>query len=211
MEIAFAEPEDIDKEEWFSDEELALWPPLSREKYVARMLGRIAVKKAAAQYLREEGVAYVSLVVRNDATGVPYLSIGSTVREDIRISLSHESAGAVAVVGRATDPAFGIDIERIRSFDAHLREAFLTPEEERMIQVLPRAEQSRALTLLWSLKEAFLKAAGTGLREHPRELVVRDIAYGKYGIFRDDISVGKGEEISAPVEGRIAVIVHLSA
>lgn len=212
MEIAFALPTDIAEREWFSDAELAVWRSLSEEKYLARLLGRIAVKKAVIRYLDREGISCtpISVVVRNDVLGAPCVSVDAMIRNDIRISLSHESAGAIAAVGGAAEQLFGVDIERIRSFDDRFQAGFLSPEERQVISMLPAAEQSRAVTRCWSLKEACLKALGTGLREHPRTLLVRDIAEGKCGIFRGDELIGEGEELLVPIEGRIAVIVHLS-
>ncbi|MBP5993325.1 MAG: 4-phosphopantetheinyl transferase family protein [Candidatus Moranbacteria bacterium] len=211
MEVAFSLPADIDGD-WFAEDEPALWPELTADKRVARMLGRIATKKATVQYLQQEGIVCAprSVVVHNDALGVPFVSVDAVTREDIRISLSHESAGAVAAVGSSATPRFGVDIERIRSFDARFQADFLSPEEQQIVAILPVAEQSHALTRYWSIKEACLKALGTGLREHPHTLSVRDIDPGKYGIFRADRLIGEGSELPVPIAGRIAVIVHLS-
>lgn len=211
MEIAFALPADIDRD-WFTEDELALWSELTADKRIARMLGRIAAKKAAVQYLQREGVSCtpLSVAVCNDVLGMPYISVDAVNREDIRISLSHESAGAVAAVSASIGPRFGVDIERIRSFDARFQADFLSLEEQQIVAILPIAERSRALTRYWSLKEACLKALGTGLREHPHTLSVRDIARGKYGIFQADRLIGEGSELAVPIDGRIAVIVHLS-
>lgn len=212
MEIAFALPADIGEEVWLSDAESASWPSLSEEKHLARLLGRIAAKKAVIRYLERAGVtcAPISVVVSNGTLGVPFISIDAVIQDDIRISLSHESTLAVAAVGEMTERSFGVDVERIRSFDDRFPGDFLSPEEQRAISTLPAADQSRAVTRHWSLKEACLKALGTGLREHPHTLTVRSIAEGKYGIFRGDRLIGEGEELSVPTEGRIAVIVHLS-
>lgn len=212
MEIAFAEPADIDQGEWFSDDESTAWPPLAEEKNIARLLGRIAVKKAAVRYFDQKGVSYppTALIVRHDALGAPSLCIDTVVREDVRISLSHESAGAIAAVDASDQPPFGVDIERIRFFDDHFLSDFLTPEERHAVAALPAIEQPHATTRLWSLKEAFLKALGTGLREHPNSLTVRNVSRGKYGIFRAGQLVGEGEELSVPMMGRVGVIVHLS-
>ena len=211
MEIAFALPADINGD-WFTKDELALWPELTVDKRVARMLGRIAAKKAIVCYLQREGVSCtpMSVGVHNDALGAPFVLVDAVTRDDIRISLSHESAGAVAVVSGALSRRFGVDIERIQSFDARFQADFLSPEEQQVVAMLPIAEQSRALTRYWSLKEACLKAIGTGLQEHPHTLLIREIAPGKYGIFRADRLIGEGSELLVPIEGRIAVIVHLS-
>ena len=211
MEIAFALPADINGD-WFAKDEMALWPELTADKRVARMLGRIAAKKAIVCYLQREGVSCtpMSVAVCNDTLGIPRISVDAVTREDIWISLSHESAGAVAAVDASAAPRFGVDIERIQSFDTRFQADFLSPEEQQVVAMLPIAEQSHALTRYWSLKEACLKALGTGLREHPHTLSIRDIARGRYGIFQADRLIGEGNELLVPIEGRIAVIVHLS-
>lgn len=212
MEIAFALPTDIAEGEWLSDAESAVWQSLPEEKRLARLLGRIAVKKAVARYLHHDSLAFplISVRVHNDVFGAPFISIDAVIRNDIRISLSHEGSVAVAAADSADGCSFGVDVERIRSFDDRFQADFLSPEERKMIAMLPAVEQSRAVTRCWSLKEACLKALGTGLREHPKTLLVCDSADGKYGIFHGDRLIGEGEELSVPIAGRIAVIVHLS-
>lgn len=212
MEIAFAQPADIGEGEWFSDAESAAWQSLPEEKRLARLLGRIAVKKAVAQYLHHDSLALppISVRVHNDVFGAPFISIDAVIRNDIRISLSHEGSVAVAAADSADRCSFGVDVERIRSFDDRFQADFLSPEERKMIAMLPAAEQSRAVTRCWSLKEACLKALGTGLRERPQTLTVRDISEGRYGIFREDELIGVGEELAVPRKERIAVLVHLS-
>jgi 4'-phosphopantetheinyl transferase len=79
-------------------------------------------------------------------------------------SLSHTrglAAAAVTAVGR-----LGVDVERIRrKTDAlALAERFFAPEEWEELAALPDSGRRREhFTRLWTFKEAYLKALGTGL------------------------------------------------
>jgi 4'-phosphopantetheinyl transferase len=61
----------------------------------------------------------------------------------------------------------GIDIEKINDdFDwGRISRLFFTPKEVAYLQLLPREEQIKYFFLLWTRKEALLKAVGTGLSD----------------------------------------------
>jgi 4'-phosphopantetheinyl transferase len=98
----------------------------------------------------------------------------------IEFNLSH-SGNVVAYA--VSDRPIGIDIERIRSMDlSGIIQRFFAPSEFAAWQKLPQMEQEIAFFRTWTVKEAYLKAIGTGLHtplaevevsmdlEHPRIL-----------------------------------------
>jgi 4'-phosphopantetheinyl transferase len=88
-------------------------------------------------------------------------------------SLSH-TAG-LAVIAVTAREAVGVDIELAtrRTPQAVMRRA-LTDEELQAIQRLPAAERDEAFLRHWTVKEAYLKALGTGLAAGLRSVSVAD-------------------------------------
>jgi 4'-phosphopantetheinyl transferase len=81
----------------------------------------------------------------------------------VELSLTH-SAG-VAVVALATRGPVGVDVEsRIRRCQPQeIAERYFTPHESAAILGVPEARRPRRFFLYWTMKEAVLKATGTGL------------------------------------------------
>lgn len=79
----------------------------------------------------------------------------------LEFNLSHSGD----LVAYAFGPvAVGIDVEQRRSLDAAaLVKRFFAPEEWQAWQELPVAERETAFFQAWTIKEAYLKAIGTGL------------------------------------------------
>jgi phosphopantetheine--protein transferase-like protein len=88
----------------------------------------------------------------------------------IEFNLSH-SGDLVAYV--VSDRPVGIDIERIRSMDlSGIVQRFFAPSEFAAWQNLPQSEQEAAFFRTWTVKEAYLKAIGTGLHTPLSEVEV---------------------------------------
>ncbi len=87
-------------------------------------------------------------------------------------SLSH--SGTQVAIAAARAATLGVDIERSpspRSLN-DLSSTICTPMEAEAMQQLPAAEREQALLVLWTRKEAWLKAAGTGLSVDPATFAV---------------------------------------
>ena len=202
MEIAFSKQADINVEKWFTDDEVKEWEKLSSSKRLSRIVGRIAAKKAARQYFDSMGMAdisYTDFTVQNTSSGMPMFFIRGALAKDVRISLSHSADVAMAMVDTDESGAFGIDIESIRDFDTETVENFLDENEFLEYQALLDVhERSDFATLRWSLKEACLKALGTGLREHPKSISVVRLTNGGYDLYCAGIRLGRGNEHTLP-------------
>jgi 4'-phosphopantetheinyl transferase len=80
------------------------------------------------------------------------------------VSLSHTRNLVIAAV--ADGCAVGIDAEwlgRERSLDGFIN-FFCTPMEKQQLAATPKAQRMRTVMTLWTLKEAYGKATGRGLR-----------------------------------------------
>lgn len=93
---------------------------------------------------------------------------------DLRFNISH-CAGAV-VVAVAHEHEVGVDVELLDEGKAdclELAREHFTASEVDLLKGLPTAQQQRAFLALWTLKEAYLKARGTGLSEPLSEVSFR--------------------------------------
>lgn len=90
---------------------------------------------------------------------------------DGRIDVSIAHSGAMLLVAVVADGLVGADIEA-EPFDVFDRPALIrrmcSDRELASVERLPRAARRRALARAWTIKEATLKARGTGLADDPR-------------------------------------------
>lgn len=94
------------------------------------------------------------------------LSAGKPVLEgpgDLEFNAS--DTRGMGLIGAARGAPLGIDVERIRLDQDHLRvaERFFSAAERRALQSLPQDRQGEAFFLAWTRKEAYIKALGGGL------------------------------------------------
>ncbi|MFC6224103.1 4'-phosphopantetheinyl transferase superfamily protein [Hymenobacter artigasi] len=143
-----------------------LWAGLPNAATYQLLLPATADPKRQAQWLAGRRLAHAlfgelptplapETVVRNDATGRPWLAgaPANTV-----VSLSHSGEWAAALL--AQDGRAGVDIEFIRDKAQRLAGKFLAENEWAHARAAtPVAEADAHYTLLWSAKEALYKLA----------------------------------------------------
>ena len=125
------------------------------------------------------------IAYRRGPNGKPYL-----LDSDLEFNITHSGDLLLAAVTRGRE--VGIDIEHVRPERPvmSLAKRYYTPAELQWLGTLPKDEQAIGFFRLWTLKESFLKARGTGLPgglntfeyavsdDHPR-LVWTDPPHGK--------------------------------
>lgn len=134
---------------------------LHRRRFV---LGRAALRSILARYV---AIAARDLQFAYGPRGKPSLPLGSS----LHFNLSHSEDLAVVAVSRVG--RLGIDLERIRPHDDDLESlahTFLSPGELQRFRALPSGSKPQALMECWTLKEAFLKALGTGFAQSSESL-----------------------------------------
>ncbi|MEU7281397.1 4'-phosphopantetheinyl transferase superfamily protein [Streptomyces sp. NPDC045431] len=134
-----------------------------RRQYV---VAHALVRRALAL---ESGIPEAELVIRRSARGRPFLQHpdGGLPRGagDLDFNLSH--VNGLNLLGTVRGSRIGVDAERLdreeRSIDAVVE--MLSPEERDWVARAPwgRSRRRRAMRL-WTLKEAYSKARGLGLR-----------------------------------------------
>lgn len=144
--------------------------PLLSEEETARMQ-RFAFPKLQHYYLATRALIRTSLSRYTDlapaawrfaqhTNGKPYL-----LNSPIPLSFNLSHAGERAVLAITLENQIGIDVEQLsRKRDwLGIAEHYFHHSEIEALQALPEAQQYRHFFRLWTLKEAYLKARGTGI------------------------------------------------
>ncbi len=132
------------------------------------LLGRIAAKDAVRHLLRANDgprLFPIEVAIDSGASGQPLVGVPSG--DDVRVSIAHKDNIGVAIAAEGTTP--GIDIEKIEPRGEGFAGIAFAPAE---LDLVAGADQAEALTRLWAAKEAAGKAAGTGMGNAPKHLVV---------------------------------------
>jgi phosphopantetheinyl transferase len=135
------------------------------------VLGRRLIRWLAAETL--DAASPVEITVRED--GSLFLP-----GPDCHVSLAHSDGRAAVVVGPSR---VGIDLEVIKKRDPGLLDRILTDAEREHLQRFAVSEEV-APVMLWTVKEAVLKACGSGLRAGLRSIEVRSMSESE-AIVRD--------------------------
>jgi phosphopantetheinyl transferase len=133
---------------------------------------RVAVKKLICACVPELArYKYPQIQICKEPAGVPFIEVDTKYRLPGWLSLSH-STGCVLAAYSPDNIRFGVDLEFIepRSID-FVRDYFT---ESEILQALSGdlTQATLAATLIWSAKEAVLKAMSEGLRVDTRKLEI---------------------------------------
>jgi acyl transferase domain-containing protein/phosphopantetheinyl transferase len=143
------------------------------------LLGRIAAKDAARQYLWDRGASELfpaEFVIDNEASGRPTVT---GLPPGTGISIAHSGEFAVALVG-ATDAAgrgVGIDVQAVEERTPQFEGLACTESERALLDLCAAGMGTRleCLTRFWAAKEAVAKAVGTGLGGRPHRFEVKQV------------------------------------
>jgi 4'-phosphopantetheinyl transferase len=120
------------------------------------------------------GVALSDMTIANESEGAPYV-IFEGRRMDVNLSISHRDQRAFCAACTAPGVRIGADIESVESHSRSFVEDYFTHEETVLLERFPSSHRDSLVTLIWSAKEAMLKALGKGLRLDTRRVQVLDI------------------------------------
>lgn len=174
----------VDKDQEDERSAFAVCTPTEREMYTRIPLakqrdwlfGRLAAKRALRDYFDRTQFVRIPLERIEIASGQGVPPSGKLLDSQsgfdasgVLLTLSHcDEFAAANAVPRGEWSGIGIDIERVHHFRTETLGGFMTEHEKETNQALSPIVQKIDATLRWSLKEAYLKAIGTGLKTHPR-------------------------------------------
>lgn len=141
-----------------------------RERFV---IGRGTVRRILAEYLARDPK---ELRFRYGSNGKPELE-QSAEETALHFNFTHSQDRAVLAVTELAP--IGVDLECVRAWSdlPSLEKQVFTTSEIRYLASLGEDERRVAFYRLWTIKEALLKATGTGLSVEPRSFAV-DLASG---------------------------------
>jgi 4'-phosphopantetheinyl transferase len=130
-------------------------------RHADRLAGQLAARRAVSAL-----APGATFHVEREEGGAPFVQ----GVQDISVSITHADGRALALAVRGARA--GIDAEVIAHRGAGFVDTWFTDEERAL------GEDPATLTRAWAVKEAVLKALGTGMRVHPRDVVVRALREG---------------------------------
>ena len=141
--------------------------------------GRLAAKKLIVTCVPDmENVPFAQITIANSAAGAPYARTADKILP-IQLSISHREGWAAAAVSLNTGISQGIDLEWVEDHPVSFYEDFFTADEVRALGEYAAKQRAWVGSLMWSAKEAVLKALGQGLRMDTRAVEVLRIAESK--------------------------------
>ena len=127
--------------------------------------------------------------------GKPLLKAGEGIGGGIPFNLAH--SGPHVLIGVSPNLEMGVDLEALGPGEirmAPLVKNICTPKEAAWVEGLGVQEKERALSRLWTAKEAILKAIGSGFQIPPDEVEIAEpLLHGKGGPFEATI-LAKGND-----------------
>ncbi len=137
--------------------------PVARERFI---LARAALRTVLGACLQMSPAA---VALREGPRGKPQL-VQAT---GLSFSLSHTRA--LAVIAVTTRDRIGVDVEaRGRPIPPAVLRRALDDRELALVLTLPEESREEAFLRHWTVKEAYVKALGTGLATGLRSVAVRD-------------------------------------
>lgn len=125
---------------------------------------------------------------------------GDRAREMLRFSVSH--SGGLALYAVSLGRRVGVDIEYIQRdpmIGDIARQSFAPPENA-LLEACPEHLRDKAFFTLWTRKEAYLKALGTGLAK--ADALRGTDADAPWSFLFADLYVARGYAAALAVEGR---------
>ncbi len=103
--------------------------------------------------LKEEGITDFKII--KGEHGKPYIE-----NESIFFNLSHSGNVCICAL---SDKEIGCDVERVKKANMKVAKRFFSPEEFEALENAEESEKDDLFFRIWTMKESFIKAVGTGL------------------------------------------------
>jgi phosphopantetheinyl transferase len=134
------------------------------------LLGRWAAKNLLRNLLTgSDTFQFRDLSIQNEDSGAPF-AMWNDQRLEGSLSISHRGEQAVSAFCYDPDISIGIDLEEMEAKSRGFVEDYFTKPEAGMVFALSIEKQALAASLLWSGREAIVKALQIGLRIDTRQM-----------------------------------------
>jgi 4'-phosphopantetheinyl transferase len=136
------------------------------------LLGRWAAKSLAASLPVCQSIPIDRIQIANTAEGAPYYQVVDGLTPADCLTISHSDRLAFCALCSAPGLHIGADLEKIDPRSGTFVQDYFTPTERELVNGCPVESRPLLVTLIWSAKEAMLKALGVGLRLDTRMVEV---------------------------------------
>jgi 4'-phosphopantetheinyl transferase len=137
------------------------------------LLGRWAAKSLVHSLRQYHGYSMAAIEIGHAPAGAPCISLPDGSISPDCLSISHRDGLALCAVTTGRDLRIGADLEKIEARADNFLKDYFTTAENGWVESLPPETRDLHQTLIWSAKEAMLKALGVGLRWDTRQVEVR--------------------------------------
>ena len=160
-------------ERFFSDLEIEEYGKFKITKRKTEWLAsRMLVKRLVQKVMSSDlSLSLKSITFHKESTGVPFIVVEGLGRVGW-LSISHSHDGVLAAFTQEGEARFGVDMEFIEPRSLELFADYFTPSEITWISTSEEHNKNVYANLVWSSKEAFLKAIEKGLQMDTRKIEV---------------------------------------
>ncbi|RDJ23562.1 hypothetical protein DWF00_18900 [Bosea caraganae] len=179
-------------------------------KQPANLQERSELRRGTAKRLvaQQFGLEPGSVKLDHDERGRPLLA--QPAGTGLHLSLA--TRGGLVAVALAHGPV-GIDVERI-DLATEPPLAMLHPQEREALLALPESARPLAFAQLWSAKEAYVKALGTGFLRAPESFAVRLLSTERFEVADPEapgLATGASRIIENGGQGNLAAAIVVLA
>ncbi len=146
-------------------------PKRKREWLASRWLVKYLVAKVNAQ---NGTLPLNTITIQKMESGAPVAVIEGVGRVGW-LSMSHSRDAVLVGYSPDAECRFGVDLEFIEPRSPELLEDFFTPFEIQWVSSSPENKKEFRANLVWSAKEAYLKAIEQGLRVETRTIEIKPL------------------------------------
>ena len=139
------------------------------------LVGRFAAKSLAHSLPVCKNYPLNQIEIRNTPQGAPFIQVQGQPPLVECLAVSHSEHLALCALASAPDLRVGADLEKIEPRTETFILDYFTPAECRLVDASPAETRPVVVTLIWSAKEAMLKALEVGLRWDTRMVEVRGV------------------------------------
>jgi 4'-phosphopantetheinyl transferase len=149
-----------------------------QKKAVASLFSDLLLRYVLSQFSVELAR---KAIIKRSSNGKPYLA--GTGR-GVHFSISHSYPWIICVVASSR---VGSDIERERPLKKNIPQRFFTQNEQSLLSDngLSSEQKKKLFFTLWTLKESFAKAQGTGIFKVLKNSEIRRIAKNKFVVVKN--------------------------
>jgi phosphopantetheine--protein transferase-like protein len=139
------------------------------------IVSRLLAKKFIKIVLHDDQTSTADIRIKKEPSGQPYIWINGRGRIPGAYSLSHSNGQVFCGYTPDSGINFGLDLEKIENRKQEFIQDFFTQREMENSFNKSGSIIDEYVTLIWSAKEAFLKAIGKGLSLDTRKVEIAKI------------------------------------